>query len=101
MAPSIVTTFGVSRDQAAMHIAKVMGGVHPHVRTRRCAPFSYLGNGWTDCVETWYLVRVPLARRFTKSSVGYSSACAVAPLFRVTVTAGRIALKFDLRLGDH
>ena len=37
-----------------------------HVRT----PFCYLGNGWTNCTETWCVVRVPLAMSFTKDE-GY------------------------------
>ena len=39
-----------------------------HVRMRN--PFLYLGNGWTDCAETWGVVRGPLAMRFTKDE-GY------------------------------
>ena len=33
-----------------------------HVRT----PFPYLGNGWTDCSETLFVVRGPLAIGFTQ-----------------------------------
>ena len=57
----------VFRDQAAMHITQVMGGVHLHVRTlaRADVPlFPNLGNGWTDCAEIWYVVRDPLAMIF-------------------------------------
>ena len=43
----------------------VGGGVHMHVRT----PFPYLGNGWTDCVETWYVVRGPLVMRFLQDGI--------------------------------
>ena len=39
-----------------------MGGVHLHVHTYRCAPFLYLVNGWTDCAETWCVVRGLLGR---------------------------------------
>ena len=58
----IVTKFGVFRDQAAMHITQVMGGVHLHVRT--CAR-------------------------------------ADVPPFRISETAGRIALKFGVWLETH
>ena len=69
-----------------------------HVRT----PFSYLGNGWTDCVEIWYVVGDPLAKRFTEVNGGvqmHVRTC--APPFRILGTAGRIALKFGVWLGDH
>ena len=52
-----------------MHITQVMGGIHLHLRTFARAdvpPFSYLGNGWTDCAEIWFAVRHPLAWCFTK-----------------------------------
>ena len=58
MDESMVTKFGVFRDQAAMHIVV---GVHLHVRTFTCATFPYLGNGWTDCAEIWCVVRDPPA----------------------------------------
>ena len=29
--------------------------------------FPYLGSGWTDCAEIWYVVRDPLAWRFTEA----------------------------------
>ena len=29
-------------------------------------PFSFLGKGWTDCAETWCVVRGPLAMCFTQ-----------------------------------
>ena len=60
----------VLRDHAAVHIAQVMGVVHFHVHTRRCAPFPYLRNSWTDCTEICYVVREPLARRFTEVDDG-------------------------------
>ena len=37
MAGPIVTKFAVSREQAAVHIKQIMGTVHPHLRTCRCA----------------------------------------------------------------
>ena len=30
-----------------------------------CAPFPYLGNGWTGCTEIWYVFRDQLARQLT------------------------------------
>ena len=53
-----------------MYIAQVMGVVHLHVRTCRCAPFPYLGNDWTDCAEFSYVVGNLLARRFTEVDDG-------------------------------
>ena len=34
-----------------------------HVRTH----FTYLGNGWADCAETWCVIRGSLAMRFTQN----------------------------------
>ena len=56
-----------------MHIAQVMGGVYLHVRT--CArldepPLLYLGNGWMDCPETWFVVRHQLPKRFAQVKSG-------------------------------
>ena len=56
-------------DQVEMHVAQVMDGVYLHVRSSARADvphFRYLGNGWNDCAEICYVVRDPLARRFTK-----------------------------------
>ena len=41
-----------------MHTAQVMGGVQLHVRAhvQMCPPFPYLGNGWMDCAEIWFVV---------------------------------------------
>ena len=88
-----------------MRITQVVGGVHLHVRT--CAradvpPFPYLGNGWTNCAEIWFVARDPLAWRFTKANDGvqvHVRTC--TPLFRISGTAGRIALKLGVWLDDH
>ena len=32
-------------------------------------PFSYLGNGWTDCTEIWYAVKDLLDKCFTESLI--------------------------------
>ena len=53
-----------------MHITQVMGGVHLHMR--KCARadvphLPYLGNGLTDCAETWYVVCDASARLFTEA----------------------------------
>ena len=95
----------VFRDQAAMHITQVRGGMHLHVRA--CAradvpPFPYLGNGWTNCAEIWLVVRAPLAWSFTKVNGGvqvHVRTC--APFFRISGTAGWIALKLGVWLEDH
>ena len=90
------------RDHVTVHNAHVMGGLHLHVRTCICAPFPYLVNGWTDCAEIWYLVRDPLAMRFTEVDYGvqmHMRTC--APLFRISGTTGRIALKFGVWLETH
>ena len=90
-----------------MHITHVMGGVHLHVRTCICAPFLYLGNGWTDCAEIWCVIRDPLARlECLESRVGYICTWARAdvqifPLFRISETGGRISLKFGVLLENR
>ena len=93
-----------------MLFAKVNGGAQLHVRTT----FSYLANGWTDFAETWYVVRDPLGKRFTKVDVRYVRlrtcsctqrvrlhVCMCASLLRISGTAGRTALKFGVWLGDQ
>ena len=87
-----------------MHITQVMGGVHLHMRT--CAradvpPFLYLGNGWTDCAEIWCVARDPLAKLFAKVNGGAHLHVRTCPLFRISETAGRIALKFGMWLENH
>ena len=62
----IALKFGVLLDSLARRFTKVEGGVNMHVHRCRCAPFPYLGNGLTDCAESWYVVTEALARRFTK-----------------------------------
>ena len=76
--------------------------VHLHVRTysrRDVHPFPYLGNGVTNFPEIWCVVREPAPRRFKKVYGGielHVRRC--APLFRISEMAGRIALKFAMRL---
>ena len=73
------------RDQAAMHITQVTGGVHLHVHT--CAradapPFPYLENGWTDYAEIWCMVTDTLAKLFAKVNGGkqlHVRTCKCAP----------------------
>ena len=60
-------------------------------------PLSYLVNGWTDCAEILYVVRDPLAKRFTEIDDGvqlHVHMC--AHLFRISGTAGRIVLKLGV-----
>ena len=88
-----------------MHITQATGvgtSARAHVRTCRCAPFPYLGNGWTDCAEFWFVVGDPLACRFTKVNGGVQVPVRkCAPLFRISETALRIALKLGVWLEDH
>ena len=73
-----------------------------HIRTCRCAPFLHLGNGWTDCAEILCLIRDPQARLLAKVHGGaqlHVRTC--APPFRISETAGRIALKFGMWLETH
>ena len=90
------------RDHVAVHIAQLMGVVHLHVRTctrADVAPFPYLGNGWTDCAEMWYVVRYLLARRFTEVDDGIQlHVRTYASIFRISGTAARIALKLRMWL---
>ena len=46
--------------------------MHLHVRTCARADVPsvlYLGNGWTDCAEIWYVVRGQLAKQLTQASI--------------------------------
>ena len=80
---------------------------HLQVRTCRCAPFPYLGNDWTDCVETRFVVRDRLAWRFTKvNGGGEGGACAlpgahVHSLFPYLGNGWIVALKPGVCLGNH
>ena len=88
--------WSVVRDQLAMHFTLLRGRVHLHVRT----PFPYLGNGWPDCAEIWYAVRDQLARQFIHTRDGvHLHVRSCVPLFHISGTAGRIALKFGMLLG--
>ena len=70
----------VVRDSLARLFTKVYDGVHLHVRMCAradvpvlripVAPLSYLGIGWTDRAEIWYVVSDPLARLFAKVKSG-------------------------------
>ena len=56
-------------DPLAMSFTPLRGGgasARAHVRTA----FLYLGNGWTDCAEIWYVVRDQLARQLTQTKDG-------------------------------
>ena len=56
-----------------------------------------LGNGWTDCAEIWRVVRDQLAVRFTLLWGGvHLHVRTCAPLFRISETVGRTALKFGM-----
>ena len=86
----------MARDQLAMRFTLLRCGVHrAYVRT----PFPYLGNSWTASAEIWYVVRGQLARQFTKNMDGvHPHVCTCVPLFRISGTAGRVALQFGMLL---
>ena len=85
----------VVRNQLAMHFTLLSGGVHLHVRT----PFPYLWNGWSDSAEIWYVVRDQSAGQFIQARDGvHLHVRTCAPLFRISGTDGRIALKFGVLL---
>ena len=60
------------------------GGVH--LRPKRVAhvgtPFPYLGNGWTDCADIFYVARDQLASQLTQTKDGvhlHVRTCSCAP----------------------
>ena len=82
-----------------MRITQAIGGVIcTCVRAQRTAhvqmcPFSHLWKGWTECADIWCVVINKLAPRFTKVEGGVRlHVC----LFRISGTAGRIALKLGV-----
>ena len=86
-----------------MHIPRVMSGARAasaRAHAQMLPSIPYLGKGWTDCAEIWCVVRGQLAMRFTLSGMGFICTCARAraPLFRISGTAGRIALIFGMLL---
>ena len=69
-----------------------------HVRT----PFPYPGDGWAHFAETCWVVRSPLAIRFTQVMGGvYLHVRTCAPIFHISGTARRIGLEFGMWLGIH
>ena len=63
----------------------------------------YLGNGWRDNAEIWRVVRDPLDMSFTLLRGGvhlHVRTCAPPP-FRISGTAGRIALKLGMLLDTN
>ena len=67
MALPIVTKFGVCLETKQQCILDMSWVGYICTRARvDVPPFPYLGNGWTDCAEIYYVVRDPLARLFTK-----------------------------------
>ena len=74
-------------------------------------PFSYLRNGWMDCAEIWYAVRDPLDKRNYREAnqlgglhslwSGMHARAHVRIPLRISRTAGRIALKIGVWIGDH
>ena len=98
MAQPIVTKFGVCLETKWRRIMHRSWVGYICTCARADVPFPYLVNGWTDCDEIWYVVRDPPARRFTEVDDGvqlYVRTC--APLFDMSGTARRIALKFGVK----
>ena len=85
----------VFRDQVPIHIAKIAGAARQHVST----PFSHLENGWTVCADILCMVRDPIAVRFSHAKGEGISVCVL--LFRISRTAGRIALKYGVCWGPQ
>ena len=63
---------------------------------------SYLGNGWRNCAKIWCVIKDQLPKCFTQVKGGvHLHVCTCVPLFRISGTTGRIALKFGVWLEDH
>ena len=85
-----------------MHITQVMVGYTCSCARAYVPPFPHFGNGWTDWAEIWFVIRDPLAWRFTKVNGGVQVRVRTrAAVFRISGTAGRIALKRGMWLQDH
>ena len=70
-----------------------------HCIVHMCPGVSYLEKRWTDCAEIWCMVTDQLARRCTQASGGiHVQEHTCEPLFRISETAERIALKFGMLL---
>ena len=80
-----------------MVFTKVKGGTLLHVRTR----YLYLGSGWMDCAEIWFIVRDPLAWRYTKGNGVTRARVHVRTPFPYLGATERIALKLVVWSGDH
>ena len=48
-----------------------MGGLQLHAHAD-VSPFLYLGNGWVDCTEIWYVITDPLASFFFAKAEGHA-----------------------------
>ena len=65
------------------------------VRAHMCTPFRYLGSSWADYAEIWYVVRDQLGKQLTQAKDGvHLHVRTCVPLFHISGTVGRIALKF-------
>ena len=88
----------MARYQVVMHIAQGVGRVHLRMNTfaRADVPHVlYLRNGCTDCTGIWCAARNQLDRRFTQVNARvHPQVRTCASPFRISGTAGRIALKF-------
>ena len=98
MAGPLVTKYGVCLETKQRCILHSVG----YICTCRFVLFPYLENGWADSAEICCVVRDPLARRFKEVDGAvqvHVRKCETT--FHISGTAGRIALKFDVWLGDH
>ena len=79
-----------------MHFTKDMGGVLSSARAHVHTTFLYLRNGLADCVQIWCVGLGSLTTCFLKVMGGvHLHVRTCAPLFCISVIAGRIVLKFD------
>ena len=63
----------------------------------------FLGNGWADCVETWYALGDPLVTAYAVVTGGVSVHVRTSstPRFCISETAWPIVFKFGMWVGGH
>ena len=87
-----------ARARVKTRVTRHSSSTREHMSTS----FLYLGNGWTDFDEIWCVVRDQLFKRFAQVKSGvHLQVRTCVPLFHVSGTAERIALKFGVRLETH
>ena len=95
-------------DPLVTAYAEVTGEVCAHVQTYPHTALLYLGNGLVDCVQIWYVGWGSLTKCLPQVMDGvHLHVRTCAPLFHkcspccFSITAGPIALKFGMHLGNH